>query len=342
MAWNTKRLLGLDIGTYAVKAVELMAQPGKAPVVTGMASAPVTNPNDLQSTVKEVLKRGAFRTRLTAANVSGRLVSIKYIPLPPMSDEETKKALYFEADKYIPFEVKDAFLDGQRIGGGGAQGAKESTAVLVAARRNLVLERAEIVSKSGLLPILVDVDAFAIGNAYETSLQASGAGAADRSVAIVDIGAAKTNINILRGDTTYFSREIYIAGNDFSDAVGKKLSLSPAEAETVKCSPGDQEAACREAVADVLEDLANEIRMSFEFYENQHETTVETVLLSGGSARLAGLPEKLGTVFGKPAKAWNPFEHLKTEASNLDAAALASAGGMMAVALGLASRLEAA
>ena len=342
MAWNTKRLLGVDLGTSAVKAVELTAQQGKPLRVTGMAAMSLPNPGEAQATVKEVLRRGAFHTKLTASNVFGRLVSIKYVPLPPMTEEETKKALYFEADKYIPFEVKDAFLDGQQIGTP-APGAKEVTAVLVAARRNLVLERADWLSRSGLLPAIMDVDAVAIGNACERGLAtaAGGAADADRSVAVVDIGAAKTSITILRGASTCFSREIYLAGNDVTDAIAKRLSISAAEAEAVKLAPAGQEVACRDAAQDIIEDLANEIRLSFEFYENQHETMVEEVCLSGGGARFVGLVESLAKVFNKPAQLWNPFQNLVGEGPGLDAESLGKAGGTMAVALGLASRLRA-
>ena len=332
---RAKRLLGLDIGTAAVKAVELSRE-GEALKVTGVSMAPLANPAETASVVKEVIRQGSFHTKLAASNVSGRLVSIKYITLPAMTDEEMKKALPFEADKHIPFDVKDTLLDGQRIGQAAAE-AKEMTAVLVAAKRNLVLERADLLNAVGLCPQIVDADVFALGNAYELSLQAG----AERkgSVAIVDIGASKTSVNILRNGATCFTREIYIAGNDLRDAIAKRLSLSPEEAEKIKCSPGSQEDACKEAASMPLEDLTNELRMSLEFYENQFESSVDEVCLAGGGSRLPWLPETLGTAFGKPARPWNPFEKLVGEGQGLDASSLAARGGTFAVALGLAARL---
>lgn len=335
---SPKRLLGLDVGSSSVKAVELTRE-GSAFKVTGMAQAPLTSPAELKETVKEALRRGAFRTKLTCTNVSGRNVSVKHISMTSMPEEEMKKALLFEADKHIPFEVGDVFLDGQRIGQP-LPGAKEMTVALAAAKRNLILERAELVAGIGLAPSIVDVDAFALGNAFELGLLAAGGVPSQRSVAIIDIGAAKTSICILRGTATFFTREINSAGADATDAIAKKLTLPPAEAERVKCAPGENESACREATALHLDDLANEIRMSLEFYESQHESAVEDLRLTGGASRLPWLAESLGKALGKPVSPWNPFEKLPAEGQGLDPQTLAAAGGAMAVALGLASRLR--
>ena len=328
---SAKRLLGLDLGTSAVKAVEL-TRDGNTLTVTAAAQAPVPSSMELAGAVREVLRRGGFHTKLTCLNVSGRLVSVKYITLPAMNDADLRKALPFEADKHIPFEVGDACLDGQHIGEE-APGAKEMTAVLAAAKRNLVLERAQLAASCGLLHAIVDVDVFAIGNAFGL-----GAAAADRSVAVVDLGASKTSINILKGPDTRFTREIYVGGNDITEVIAKRLALPPAEAEAAKCAPGDRQEACGKAAAATLEDLANEVRMSLEFYENQFEASVGEVCLCGGGARLAGLPEAFQHALNKPARIWDPFAGLQT-AAGLDPAA-AGLGGSFAVALGLASRLR--
>ncbi len=331
---RAKRLLGLDLGLSSVKAVEL-TRDGDVLSVTAAAQAPVSSPTELTGTIRETLRRGGFHTKLTCLNVSGRLVSVKYITLPAMSDQDLKKALPFEADKHIPFEVGDACLDGQRIGEP-EEGAKEITAVLAAAKRNLVLERAQLVSFCGLAPAIVDVDVFAAGNAFEVSAMAGGPVDAARSVAVVDLGASKTSVNILKGTATCFTREIYVGGNDVTEAIAKRLSLSPSDAEAAKCAPGDREAACRQATAMTLEDLANEVRMSLEFYENQFESSVSEVLLCGGAARLPWLAETFQTILGKPTSVWNPFKNLPA-GPGVDAASL---GGGYAVALGLASRLR--
>ncbi len=336
---RAKRLLGLDLGTSSVKAVELTRE-GNALAVTAAAQAPVTSPAELTASIREVLRRGAFHTKLTCLNVSGRLVSVKYITLPAMEDADLKKALPFEADKHIPFEVGDACLDGQRIGEA-SPGAKEMTAVLAAAKRNLVLERSQLATFCGLAPAIVDVDVFAIGNAFSLGAGGDPAKAAgqDASVAIVDLGASKTSVNILGGRTdTRFTREIYVGGNDVTEVIAKRLSLPPAQAETTKCAPGGREKDCQDAQATTLEDLANEVRMSLEFYENQFESAVAEVCLCGGGALLSGLAETFQHALGKPTRVWNPFQGLPT-GPGMDPAATASGVGF-AVALGLASRLR--
>jgi Tfp pilus assembly PilM family ATPase len=157
--------------------------------------------------------------------------------------------------------------------------------------------------------------------------------------ALVDIGAQKTNINIVNGGTSCFTREVYVGGEDMTEAVAKHLGVTPVEAEAVK-RQGDQEAAVLEAVGQTLDDLANEIFLSFDYFENQFENDIETVYISGGGSRLKGIESVFGETLGRSVRAWNPTAGMEIALPEEQANRLRDNAPQLAVAVGLASRLR--
>jgi type IV pilus assembly protein PilM len=161
-----------------------------------------------------------------------------------------------------------------------------------------------------------------------------------RVTALIDIGANKTNINIVRGSTTYFTREIYLGGDDLSSALAKRLGVETHQAEALKRDPGSHVEDLREAVIPSIEDLGNEIHLSFDYFENQFDQEVEEVYLSGGGSRLALLEEAFEKIFEKRTRTWDPTENLKIKADAVDVDALKDNCSQLAVAVGLASRIR--
>ncbi len=157
--------------------------------------------------------------------------------------------------------------------------------------------------------------------------------------ALVDIGAQKTNINIMEGFNSYFTREVYIGGEDMTEAVAKFMGVSPVEAETVK-RQGDQEASVLEAVTQTLDDLANEIFLSFDYFENQFDTQIKHVYLSGGGSRLRGITGALSQTLGREVQLWDPLAGFDVTLADATAAKLRENAPQLAVAIGLASRLR--
>ncbi len=341
MLGKKKSLVGLDIGSSEVKAVEL-TEIGDQLMITGFGRAKVPSKEGVRDAVAEALRRSGIKTRRVATAVSGRSVIVRYINMVSMSDEELKSALRFEADKYIPFELDEVVLDCARledhseVGGGG----KEMKVLLVAVKRNVIDEHVQIVQGLGLMPIVIDVDSFALGNAFELNcLNSPRVDDAEKVIALVDIGAVKTNINILRGTTSYFSREVYLAGNDLSESIARRLGVDPVEAGEMKANPEGRQESIEESILPVLDDLGNEIHLSFDYFENQFDCEVDEVYISGGSAGVPGLKNSFERIFDRRIQFWDPTENLEIRSDRIDVQELKDHRGQLAVAVGLASRL---
>ncbi len=337
-------LIGLDVGSRFVKAVELSESGGNFEL-TGFRQTEITGPERAKDAIKEIFAQSGFHTRRVVTAVSGRSVIVRYVMMAQMPDEELRNVIRFEAGKYIPFEVEDVVLDCQRLesGGGGApaQEGKDMRVLLVAVKRSYVDDHVAIMAEAGLQPAILDVDSFALGNAFELRGKlAANAPPPERVIALVDIGAYKTNINILRGTNSYFTREVYIAGNDFTDALAKRLSCEAPEAEAQKRNPGDKASEMFESVASVLDDLCHEIHLSFDYFENQFEKEVEEVYLSGGGSLLVGVEETCQRTFGKPIVRWDPLDGMPIRARGVDENALHENSSQLAIGVGLASRLR--
>ena len=334
-----KTLIGLDIGTRAVKAVELSVSPS-GPVVTGFGIAPLTSPQAVSETVLRVLQENEFHTRSVVTSVSGKSVIVRYLTMFKMSLADMRSAIRFEADKYIPFDAEDVALDCHpfEVGGLADLADNETRVLLVACKRAIIDEQMRILSEVGLEPLVVDVDVFALGNAFELAIQ-RGPDAEQYVSALVDIGASKTSVNLMRGGTSLFTREIHTGGSSFTHTVATRLGLHEAEAEALKCNPGGDAERLRGAVSPAVDDLAAEVRLSFEYFENQFEMGIDEVLLSGGGSRLIGLESDLGRIFGRPTLTWDPTGDLPIAGGSVDVDALHNHIPELAVSVGLASRL---
>ena len=190
----------------------------------------------------------------------------------------------------------------------------------------------------GLQPVSVGVDGFALGNAWELGDTVNpGVQESGRTVALVDIGSTKTSINILRDNISCFAREVPIGGQDLTNAIARRLGIEPLRAEELKRDPGDDIGIMQEAIGQTLEDLGNEVNLSFDFFENQFDGEVREVWLTGGTALLPMLEESFEKIFEKRTKTWNPIEGLMVKSDNVDVEALSQLSPQLAVAVGLAA-----
>ncbi len=340
---KSRSILGLDIGSHSVKAIEL-AQEGERFVINSYGQLDVKSEETQRDVVREIVSSYRIRTRRVVTAVSGRSVIVRYVSMLKMSEEDLQNAIKFEADKYIPFEVEEVVLDCQRLEDEGLapseSGEQEMKVLLVAVKRSLIEDHVGLIQQSGLIPTIIDIDAFALGNAFEfRDLMSPRMEEKEKVVALIDIGANKSNINIKRGRVSYFTREIYLAGNDFTDAISKRLGLETHEAEMLKKDPGDRIGELMEAVAPTLEDLGNEIHLSFDYFENQFDAEVEEVFLSGGGAKFPQLEETFTRIFDRKTSLWDPTENLDVS-NQVDVDALKDNAPQLAIAVGLASRIR--
>ncbi len=340
-----RKRLGLDIGTRFIKAVEL-TEDETGLSISGFGVEEVADPAQKASSLQSLLARTRLGGSLTVSNVSGRNVIVRHTPITAANEQDLPGVVKVELGKYIPFEIDEVEHDFSRMEDGGdapeAGKPREFRIALVAAKKAHVQEHIQILKGAHLKPSVVDVDVFALGNAYETAAAVDPKSYdMNQIVALVDIGATKTDISILRGGTLFFTREFYIGGDDITDAIAKKLEVDPKQAETLKRAPGDQADRVREAATTVFDDLCHEINLSIDFFENQHDKKVEAFFLSGGGSQISGLAEAVERTFDKSPTQWNPAGAFPvTPGSPVNVEDLKRAGPMLAIALGLAARIR--
>jgi type IV pilus assembly protein PilM len=338
MLKQRKSIVGLDIGTSCIKAVEITQEKYDF-VITAYSQVEVPDEQARRDSVAEVFRAGRFRTKRVSSAVSGKSVIFRYINMVDVPDDKLQQAVRFEADKYIPFDVSEVELDAQKLGvDTSAEGRTEAKVLLAAAKRSILDDHAGMLVELGLQPISVGIDGFALGNAYELSDMVNpGMRESGRTVALIDVGATKSSINILRNNVSCFAREVPMGGDELTNAITRRVGIDVNAAESLKRDPGDQLPVVQEAVAQVLEDLGNEINLSFDFFENQFDGEVNDVLLTGGSVLLPFLEESLEKIFEKRTRVWNPIEGLKVRSDNVDVEALNQFAPQLAVAIGLAA-----
>jgi type IV pilus assembly protein PilM len=340
MLARTKSVVGLDIGSSAVKAVEL-AFSGDEVELTGFGQVevPPDNPAAKSQAVKDLLSSGGFRSKRIVTSVSGKEVVVRYLNMARMSQEELKNTISFEAEKYVPFPIEECVVDCQKLEGEDETKKGSNMPVLmVAVKRSQIADHLKILSDAGVVPEAIDVDSFAIANIMDLCRGTNAASSPDEAVlAFVDIGLAKTSVNITDRGTTLFTREITMAGQDFTSAIARGLNLGADEAETRKRREGSESQEVRTAVFSALEDLGNEIQLSLDYFQNQHQKPVGRVILSGGGARLAAAQEAFERIFEKSVTVFNPFASFRVS-EGIDQDLLACTAPQLVVAAGLAAR----
>lgn len=344
-----KSLVGLDIGSKYIKAIELTPT-NNSYAILGYAYREITPGDDLKETLKELFQTTGFSTKKVVTAVSGRPVIVRYINMPEMSDEELQNAIKYEASKYIPFEADEVVLDCQRMDyetkaseSEPSPTSKEMRVILVAAKRNLIEDHLVLLESAGLWPYIIDVDSFALGNAFELyALLSTNQEKAEPNIstALIDIGSVKTALNIMFNVNSYFTREISIAGNDFTDAISKKTGLQPAQAEALKCDPGDKTEEIKDITSGLVDDLIHEIQLSFDYFEHQFEKPIDSIYLSGGSSHLIGLEEAFENTFQKKPVWWNPLEYIEIASEHITKEELNRHTSQLGIAVGLASRIR--
>ena len=352
---RTRSLVGLDIGSSAIKAVELKST-GKGYKVVGFGSEPVPLDSIVDgaiidgAAVADVIRRlfesSGMKTREVAASLSGNSVIVKKISLPPMSDAELGESIYWEAEQYIPFAVQDVNLDYQVLSGtppASAPGTPPSRAagmdvLLVAAKKEKIADYTGVITQAGRIPVVVDIDAFALQNAYEVNYGVE-PGAV---VALLNAGASAINLNVISGDVSLFTRDISIGGNAYTEALQKELHLSHDQAEQLKRGDAvngyDLEQA-RPILRSVTENLLLEIQKTFDFFRGTTGTDrIDRIVLSGGSSRVEGFADMLAERFEAEIEPFDPFKSVAFDATKFGSHSPADVSATAAVAVGLALR----
>ena len=345
---RTKGLVGLDLGSSAVKLVELTQRKGEYHLerlgVEPLSPEAIVDGSIMDSSlVVDAIHRLSDQTRVKTANfatsLSGHSVIIKKIQVPAMGAEELSESIQWEAEQYIPFDINDVRLDYVVLDAEGAGAGRETMEVLlVAVKRDKVNDYTSVISQAGKTPSVVDVDAFAILNAYEVNYDLDPL----KTVALVNMGAAVTNINLLARGQTVFWRDISSGGNQFTEELQRELNLSFEQAEALK--RGERvdryEPADAQPVLDAKSaEMASEVQKTFDFYSaTSSEGPVDELVLAGGCSLTPGLQKVLRDRFQVPIETMNPLRRVRYRESEFNAEWLEGIAPMLAVAVGLAVR----
>jgi type IV pilus assembly protein PilM len=345
--FTRNELLGLDIGSNSIKAVELdwkrknprlkvfgMIQLPPEAIVDGafMDSASIVD------SIRSLMDGLKVKTKRVAVSLSGHSVYIKTINVPSMSKDQLEESIKWEAEQQIPFDIEDVNIDFQILD---TQASPDQMPVLlVAAKKDMINDYTAVIEEAGLNPSIVDVDSFAIENAYNLTYESP----VDEVAALVNIGASVMNINILQGGTSAFTRDISIGGRQITEEIQKRLKMTYEEAETLKVKErdaGDQNTEVEKIIQATAEQLATEVRRSLEFFAASSSLgEIKKIYLSGGCARIRMLPSLIEERIGTPVEVFNPFTKIEYSMEEYSPEYIKEIGPLAAVAVGLALRRE--
>jgi type IV pilus assembly protein PilM len=343
-----KGLVGVDIGSSAIKAVELkgggkggaeyqLVNLGLEPLPPeAIVDGAIMDSGSVIDAIQRLFSTQKIKTNEVATSVSGNAVIVKKISLPQMSPEELAESIHWEAEQYIPFDIQDVALDYEMAEGSGSGGNMD--VLLVAAKKDKISDYSSVLSQAGKSPQIVDVDVFALQNCYEVNYGVD----PGRVIALLNVGASIMNINIIKGATSIFNRDIAVGGNQYTDAIQKDLNLSFDQAEALKRG-GRVEGTSPESLAPIFqvvsENIALEIQKTFDFFKaTSSEDRIDRIFLSGGTSKVHGLQDLLSERFEAGVEILNPFNSITYNPRDFDPDFINEIGPSAAVAVGLAVR----
>jgi type IV pilus assembly protein PilM len=344
---KSKDLVGLDIGSNSIKVVELkrgknkfeLASMGVAPLSPDViVDGALMNSSAIVDAITGLMAELKIKNKQVATSISGTSVIIKKISLPVMTRQELQENIQWEAEQYIPFDINDVNVDFHILGEAGEEQGKMGV-ILVAAKKDLVNDYTGVIAEAGLTPLCVDIDAFAAGNSLEWNYPER----MNEIIALVNVGASVTNINVIKNGVSTFVRDITSGGNAVTEMIQKNLGIQYEEAEKLKRAgqDGSDEMVPTEVsdiIRQVSQTIASEIARSLDFYSATNiDDRISKIYISGGMALTAGLDSIIERTVGYPVEVMNPMNNI-TVGKKVDAGELAKLAPALSVAVGLAMR----
>jgi type IV pilus assembly protein PilM len=342
---KSTQVIGMDIGSSSIKVVEL-TQKGNDIDVSHVGVEPlapeivvdgaIVDTGQVSNSIAKLFNEHKIKAKNVATAVSGHSVIVKKLSLQPMPDEELEAAIPMEAAQHIPFDIAEVNLDYQILET--PEDSPVMDVLLVAVKKDKILNYTNVITLAGRTPVIVDIDAFALQNVYEYNYEPG----PDVTVALLNLGASVMNINIVRGHTPLFTRDVSVGGNQYTDSLQKELDLGFDEAETLKTGvtlPGISDEARMPVIKSVSEIIVLEIQRTFDFFRaTAGGEQIQKLYLAGGSARTYGLADLMKQEMGIPVEQLNPFRRIRAPETGPIGDQVASHGPRLSVAVGLALR----
>ncbi|SDP39913.1 type IV pilus assembly protein PilM [Desulforhopalus singaporensis] len=344
---NNELVVGIDIGSHAVKICQLKRSSGNYSVIA-LGSAPLPEgavedgtlmePESVSKVIAGLLKNLKIKNRKVGFSISGYSVIVKKVNLKAMDDALLEEHIMAEAEQYIPFDMEDVYLDYQDLKTSTDRNDRTDV-MLVATKKEIVDEYLEMFDGLNLQPVVVDVDGFAFENSYECNFSK------DENVALIDIGASKMHINVLSGGVSVVARDIIAGSGQITEQIQNVFDLDFEEAEKLKLGAlpaEDRTAEIEDIFAATCTQWVLEVKKILDLYAaNNPDQPLQKLILSGGGSKVAGLTEFLEKETGIEVDIFNPFTNMTSNRKKIDGDYLAAVGPEMAIAAGIALRSSA-
>jgi type IV pilus assembly protein PilM len=339
-----KEVIGIDIGSSSVKLVQLKDVKGSYQLLNaGIVPLPpeaivdnaIMDNASIVSAITSLVTSLGVKTKDVACSISGNSVIIRKITLPVMPVEELEDQITWEAEQYIPFDINDVNMDFQILSPDSIDPSK-MIVLLVASKREIINDYVTVFNEAGMVLSVVDVDSFAVQNAFEINYDAG----IEDVIALINIGASVMNINIVKDGTSLFTRDVQMGGNLYTEEIQKQLSVSSSEAESMKILAAEtNNNELLEVLTKVNETIIQEIRRSLDFYNSTaSDDRITKVFVSGGSSKGYKFIDSVSEKVDLPVEMINPFAKLKFNEKDFDPEYLQEIGPLMTVTVGLAIR----
>jgi len=340
-------VIGLDISSTAVKLLELGKSGDKIRVesyaveplpANSVIEKNISDVDAVGDAIKRAIKRAGTRSKHVAAAVAGSAVITKTISMPSnLSDEEMEQDIQNEADQYIPYPLEEVNLDFEVLGQ--SENDPDRVEVLLAASRNENVDvRVAAIEEAGLKPRIIDVEAYAMENVFQMLAPTMPDQGIDQTIAIIDVGATMTTLNVLHDLKTIYTREQVFGGKQLTEEIQRRYGLSYEEAGMAKRQGGLPDNYVPEVLEPFKEAMTQQVSRSLQFFFSSSQYgSVDHIILAGGSAMLPGIDEMIANKLGVHTSVANPFTNM-TIASKVKAQSLSNDASSLVIACGLAMR----
>jgi type IV pilus assembly protein PilM len=342
MFGKKKSTIGLDIGSSSIKVVEIVRDRSgdrltnygiSEPLSEAIVDGEIMDRQMVHEAITNLMEARQIRSKNVVTAVSGRAVIVKKILMDRLNEEDAKEAIQWEAEQHVPYDINDVSLDFQIINPNVDQ--KKMQVLLVAAKKDMVQNHADIVREAGLQPSIIDVDSFAIQNAVEANYEF----APGETVALLNIGAEITNLNIVRDQIPHFTKDLSVGANSFVEGIQRRHNVSQADALSALRGRNESGIDVASIVQATCEDLSVQIDRAVAFLKSAGDADrVDRILVSGGSARVPGLTDVLAARHHVPVGIVNPIQRLSFDPGLFGGDAPESVAPVLTVAVGLALR----
>ncbi|MDD5475254.1 MAG: type IV pilus assembly protein PilM [Syntrophales bacterium] len=343
-------VVGIDIGSSSIKLVEITETP-TGYQLSRMASKPLRqgvikkglmeDGSAVMNTIKDLIKETGCTAKLAATALSGHSVLINKATFKEMEEDELRQTIVDEADEYMPIDrVENIYFD-IHILGANENNAEQIDVIIAAAKNDIIAEYRSAVERAGVRMVLMDVDAFALETAYEENYDF----ADEDVVALVHIGAALTNINIVKGGQSVFTRNVLMGGDLITESVQSRRGGSFEEAEAWKISHSNgggilpEESLQGESLVMLADPILAEIERSIDFFiSSAGMIFINKVLLSGGSSFIPGIMDDLTQRLRCDVELFDPFKALEYDKKTYSPEYIREMSAIAPIAVGLAMR----